>query len=220
MPSICPFCKKTYKNYNSVHSHISLNHKKNKNIAPKITETEQKLPGIEQKTPEIEPAKIEIVPNNTPQEQTEPATSHITLTDNSNTDNNDGIEIDITELESLPSDFLNDYFKAKKLSPLTTDEHDRLTRHTGVMFKKRLPKIIYKYGDIVNVLLSGGKIVYKRVNQANEIVALRKKYQEDTEKRNKEMQQEVKKEVAAPVDEGYSGEALLALQKKYNLIKG
>lgn len=135
----------------------------------------------------------------------------------------DAVEIDMEELNSMPADTLNSYFASKSLSTLTQEERDKLTKHTGVMLKKRLPKILYKYGDVINVLLSGGKIVYKRVNQANEIAAKRKLYMEQ-QKIQKAAEatksaSTTKSEPQKPVDNGYSGAELEALQKKYNLIK-
>lgn len=235
MVSICPVCKKIYKNYNSVHSHISLKHR-NEKISNANIKTIQPEPKNEQpltdteikpiNDTEIPMSTIEITQNE--QSKNNELINDIPINPNriqipnnteTKTDDTENTAIDITELNSVPADLLNDYFKSKRLNTLSTEEYDKLTTHSGVMFKKRIPNIVFKYGDIVNVLLSGGKIVYKRVNQANEIVALRKKYQEDMEKKNKEMIKETKKEPEQKKDDGYSGEELLALQKKYNLIK-
>ena len=53
---------------------------------------------------------------------------------NDNEDNGESeeTEIDMEELNSMPADTLNTYFKNKRLSQLTDEEYSKLTHHTKI----------------------------------------------------------------------------------------
>lgn len=89
----------------------------------------------------------------------------------------EGTEIDLSDLVELPIDIEDKIFRRRGMEPLTEEEKSNIRNHGNVMIAKRI-KIKSKYGDVINYVKAFMKPLMVRV--------IGKKFTKDIEQQEQE----------------------------------
>ncbi len=107
--------------------------------------------------------------------------------------------VDLEELGGAVPEIINLFFKSRNLSMLSSEESDKIKQKSEVVIKKRAPKLITEYADLISLGIVTAPVIFKRLNEASDIsqrVAQKKQQQEREAKENEAKQQkEMQKEV-------------------------
>lgn len=133
-------------------------------------------------------------------------------------------EVDLEELDTLLPEAFDMYFRGHNLQRVTPEEKAKLQMRSNNVIKKHAPRLILKYGAEVNLAVAIGKVLAPRVVEAQDIVKAREQRKaEDAAAKAaeaaKKAQEELKEKPVLRSAEGYEGDKLLELQKKYGLVK-
>ena len=94
----------------------------------------------------------------------------------------DAQAIDVSGLAGVIPTVLNAVFKKYSVPQLSEDEKAKLIEKSTVVIEKRVPQLITKYYDVIDLGIVAAPIIFDRVNQAQDIYSRVKKEQDNAAK--------------------------------------